>query len=248
MQARSSTITSVLVSTFAVVAIAAPAHAEETGDGGISSETMHELYGGAILGLSTALILEETGAFDANGLRYAVPGLAIAAGGLLTIDPLLHGSAAPKNYGAETRQHLLMGGLLVAVGSLDLAHEAAWLDHWSWGLALPAGLLATSAGFLFHAQHGDAAQHDLLTVQHRMLGATIAVAAVTKALAAVPAPDAASERRWPAFQSAWMIAGGLAGIQLLLYSEGSATSSAPAHRHALSVGWTGRGLAVSGAF
>lgn len=245
MKARTSI--PVIVCAFAMSA-ASPALGEELEADGITSETMHKIYGATIVGVSTTLLLEDVGAFDAPQLRYAVPTLAITAGAFLTIDPLLHGSAAPSNYGAETRQHLVMGGLLMTLGSVDLAHEAAWLDHWSWGLALPAGLLASGASFFFHAQHGSPAQHELLTVQHRMLGVTIAVAAVSKALAAVPATDGSNEARWPQFETAWMIAGGLAGFQLLLYSEGRREpSSSPAH-HALSVGWTGRGVSVMGSF
>lgn len=235
-----------LVITLAVMAPAS-ASAEEDAEG-ITSETMHHLYGGAIFALSTTLLVEDAGAFDAPGLRYAVPGLTMTAGALLTIDPLLHGAAAPKNYGAETRQHLLLGGMLFAVGSIDLAHEARWLDHWSWGLALPAGMLAASASFLFHAQHGDLAQHELLQTQHRLLGATIGVAAIAKGLAVVPASDGAAERRWPELQTVWIAAAGLAGVQLLLYTEG-ARPTAKQHEHAsVSFGVVGRGIGVTGAF
>lgn len=134
------------------------------------------------MGPVARLLVEETGAFEAPSLRYAGPGLVLASGGLLAIDPLLHGSAGPTNDGAETRQHLILGGLLLFIGSLDLAYEARWLDHWTWGLALPAGMLAASTSFLFHAQHGDPSQHELLGAQHRILGATLAVAAIAKGL------------------------------------------------------------------
>ena len=231
------------------LALATPTsvHAEEDA-GGITSETMHHLYGGAILGLSTTLLVEDVGAFDAPSLRYAVPGLVMTAGGLLAIDPLLHGAALPENYAAETRQHLLLGGMLFAVGTIDLAHEADWLGHWSWGLALPAGMLAASASFFFHAQHGDPGQHELMQTQHRLLGATIAVAAVTKGLSAVPASDDSDEPRWPELRTAWIVAAGLAGIQLLLYSEGGG-ASAEKHEHAtVSLGVVGRGVGVMGTF
>lgn len=214
---------------------------------GLDSETVHRIYGAAILATSTALIVEDADGFTLSELRYAPPGLTMVTGGLLMIDPLLHGSARPSGYGPETRQHLLLGGALLAAGSVDLAHEAEWLDHWSWGLVLPAGLLAGSASFLFHAQHGDPAQHDLLTAQHRLLGATLAVAAVTKGLAAVPAEDG-DEPRWPQMQTAWIVAAGLAGIQLLLYSEGTVSDKGGHDGHSIEVGFTGRGLAVMGAF
>ena len=225
-----------------------PPQSSSTPGLGLSSETVHRVYGATILGLSTALLLEEVGAFTAPELRYSVPGLVIGAGGLLAIDPLLHGSAAPKDYARETRQHLLLGGLLLAVGGIDLGYEAGWLDHWTWGLALPAGMLATSTSFLFHAQHGDPAQHDLLGAQHRILGATIAVAAIAKGLSAVPA-EGGDEPRWPEFRSAWMVAAGLAGVQLLLYTEGGVAPDHGEHTgRSVQVSFTGRGIGVSGAF
>ncbi|MGE0396513.1 MAG: hypothetical protein AB7T06_07345 [Kofleriaceae bacterium] len=219
-----------------------------SGGDGITSETMHHFYGGGILVVSSTLLVEEAGAFDAPRLRYLVPGATIVAGGALMLDPLLHGSSAPTNYGAETWQHLLVGGMLLAVGTVDLAHEARWLEHWTWGLMLPAGLLATGASFLVHSQHGEPSQHTLLRAQHRILGATIAVAAITKGLTAVPDPDDASQTRWPELESAWMVAAGLAGLQLLLYTEGDSVPTDTKHRHAIRVGVVGNGLGVAGTF
>ena len=195
------------------------AHADAAREGGgITSETMHHIYGGAILGLSTTLVLENAEVFRAPRLRYVVPTTVMAAGLFLAIDPLLHGGAAPENYGAETRQHLLIGGMLAGIGAVDFAREAGWLEHWAWGLALPGAMLVTSAGFFLHAQHGDPAQHELLTVQHRALGATLAIAAVTKGLAAARTAD--GKQRWPQLETAWIVAAGIAGAQLLVYSEG----------------------------
>lgn len=216
---------------------------------GLSSTTVHKIYGSALLGLSGTLLLEDVGAFTEPRTRYVVPGLVIASGGLLTIDPLLHGRAAPTNYKAETRQHMLLGGLLVATGGVDLAAEANWLEHWSWGLVLPAGMLATSATFLFHAQHGDPAQHDLLRAQHRVLGATIAAAAIAKGLSVVPAEDGVTPR-WPEMKTAWIVGAGLAGIQLLLYTEGTPrTSEHHGHaRRSIQLGVSGRGIGLAGVF
>ncbi len=217
---------------------------------GLSSTAVHKIYGGAILGLSGALLLEDVGAFTEPRVRYVVPGVVIASGALLTIDPLLHGKAAPTNYKAETRQHMLLGGLLLAAGGVDLAAEADWLEHWSWGLVLPAGMLATSATFLFHAQHGDPTQHELLTAQHRVLGATIAAAAIAKGLSVVPAEDGVTPR-WPEMETAWVVGAGLAGIQLLLYTEGSPQRASGHSGHAsrsLQLGVFGQGLALAGVF
>ena len=214
---------------------------------GLSSESVHKVYGAGVLGISGALLLEEVDGYELDELRYAVPGLALASGALLTIDPLLHGKAAPQNYAAETRQHMLLGGLLLATGGVDLAHEAGWIDHWSWGLWLPAGLLATSASFFFHAQHGDPSQHALLGAQHRILGATIAVAAVAKGLSMVP-DETGDAPRWPELRAAWMAAAGLAGIQLLLYTEGEPRASGHGGHGSLRLGFDGRGVSLAGTF
>lgn len=245
---RLDRIPAILAIAFALVIVPSGSVQAEEGDGGVSSQTMHRVYGGAIVGLSTTLLVEEAGAFDAPNLRFAVPGVVVTAGGLLTIDPLLHGAAAPQNYGDETRQHLLLGGMLVAVGAVDLAREAGWLGHWSWSLALPAGMLGASASFFFHAQHGDPAQHELLTTQHRMLGATLAVAAVTKGLSAVPATDDNTLPRWPELRTAWIVATGLAGVQLMLYREGVASPSKHREHRSVSLGVVGRGMGVTGTF
>ncbi len=237
----------------ALVAVSVPGRAAADGPQGppaglgLSSETVHKVYGAGVLGISGALLLEEVGAYDRDELRYAVPGLALASGALLTIDPLLHGKAAPSNYAAETRQHMLLGGLLLATGGVDLAHEAGWVDHWSWGLWLPAGMLATSASFFFHAQHGDPSQHALLGAQHRILGATIAVAAVAKGLSMVP-DETGDAPRWPELRSVWMAAAGLAGIQLLLYTEGEPAAPGHGDHGSLRLGFDGRGVSLAGTF
>ncbi len=117
-------------------------------------------------------------------------------------------------------------------------------------------MLAASTSFLFHAQHGAPSQHELLGAQHRILGATLAVAAIAKGLSVVPTAEAADgedrESRWPELRPVWMAAAGLAGIQLLLYTEGTPTgagkSSHGRHSSSYQVGFTGRGIALLGAF
>ncbi len=135
----------------------ATSHDQETdAGGGILSETMHRLYGVTILGLSTALLREESGTFTARRFRYAVPAVTIAAGGLLAIDPLLHGSAAPTNDGDETRQHVLLGGLLFAVGSVDLASKRGGSITGRGASSMHSRALAAEEPDLLHARASPA--------------------------------------------------------------------------------------------
>ena len=68
---------------------------------------------------------------------------------------------------------------------------------------------------MFHAQHHSAAPRVLLTVQHRILGASLAVGGLTRGAAELPVPAARS------FKTAWLVPLFLAGVQLLLYTETS---------------------------
>ena len=217
-------------------------HDPKKGSGGLSSEQVHWLYGGVILAGSAVLLAEESGAFNAPKLRYGVPIAVLAAGGLLAIDPLLHGSNAPKDYAAETKQHLFIAGVLLTVGAIDLAHEAGWLEHWTWGLALPAGMVAAGLRFFFHAQHGAPSKHALLTSQHRILGTTLVVAGIAKGLSMVPR-SGTDELRWPGFSTGWLLPFALVGAELLLYTEDTSPK-----KHSVKLSLTPQGLSLAGIF
>lgn len=226
------------------------AHGQTTskpGARGLSSEQVHWLYGGAILAGSAVLLAEESGAFSAPKLRYGVPLAVMAAGGLLAIDPLLHGSNAPKNYGAETKQHLLIAGLLLTAGAVDVAYEANWLEHWSWGLVLPAGMVAAGVRFFFHAQHGAPSKHALLTAQHRILGATLVVAGIAKGLSVVP-KSGTTEARWPGFSTGWLLPFALVGAELLLYTENTSPTKDSMKKHSMRLTVSPGGLTLVGVF
>jgi len=70
--------------------------------------------------------------------------------------------------------------------------------------------------FLFHAQHEAAASAIVLTVQHRIFGATLAVAALAKAAAELGGEKAR------AFRVAWLLPLLVFGLEMLLYTEGGA--------------------------
>ncbi len=70
--------------------------------------------------------------------------------------------------------------------------------------------------FLFHARHEAAAPAIVLTVQHRIFGATLAVAALAKAAAELGGEKAR------AFRVAWLLPLLVFGLEMLLYTEGGA--------------------------
>jgi len=137
---------------------------------------------------------------------------AVAAEGLL--HPLLERATSPERFDAATAQHLVLAGVCLVVGVVELLRAAGRLPRHLWSAALPMGMLATAVIFVFHARHASDAPPMLLTVQHRLLGASLAVGAVTKTLAELPHPIA---RR---FESTWLVPVFLAGVELLLYTEG----------------------------
>src|SRR5205823_927585 len=98
---------------------------------------------------------------------------------------------------------------------VELFRTAGWLHHQVWRAWLPIGMLVTGVIFVFHAQHKTHAPPILLTVQHRILGASLAVGAVSKTVADLPHPRARP------FAVAWLVPLFLAGVQLLLYTEPS---------------------------
>ena len=69
------------------------------------------------------------------------------------LDPLIHGAARPKGYGAEMFQHYLIGGLLLVAGTVELLRARGLASARAWVFALPAGLVALGLIFFFHAQH-----------------------------------------------------------------------------------------------
>lgn len=181
---------------------------------GLTSEQVHWIVGGLVSVFALVLILHQTGALQARPFRYLLGAGITALGIQVLLDPLIHGSAAPEGYGAETAQHMVQGVLILGVGVVELLRAREKLRHSVWRFILPLGLSLVALVFLFHAQHEAEGPTVLLLVQHRILGATLLVAAVAKALGELEREPAR------AFAVTWLVVLLLAGLELLLYSEG----------------------------
>lgn len=181
---------------------------------GLTSEQVHWLFGGVLAGASILLILRDAGRIDWRSLDYLVPALLALLGIELLLDPLVHGDAAPTNYGMETAQHFALGILLVATSGAELVRVRRGGEGLAWRLPLAFALLIAAANFIFHAQHDSAAPMILLMTQHRMIGATLGVAALA---VLVGRRDVRSRLHHPAFPLLML----LLGAQLLIYTEGN---------------------------
>lgn len=183
---------------------------------GLTSEQVHWILGGGLIPLALVLVLQEREIIRARWPRHLL-GAALMVGGLAFVfDPLLHGSAAPENYEAETAQHAVQGGVLLAVGLIELLRGTSRLRARWWGLFLPVGLVAMGVTFLLHAQHAAAGPPILLVQQHRIIGATFLVAAATRGLS-----ELGGERGRP-LSVAWLVVLLLLGVEFALYTEGGA--------------------------
>lgn len=181
---------------------------------GLTSEQVHWIIGGLVTAFALVLILHQTGVLKARLLRYLLGGGVAALGVQVLLDPLIHGSAAPEGYGAETLQHMVQGLVVLGVGVVEILRARERLRHRAWKFVLPVGLSLVALVFLFHAQHKVEGPMVLLVVQHQILGATLLVAAVAKALGELEREATRS------FAVTWLVVLLLAGVELLLYSEG----------------------------
>jgi hypothetical protein len=180
---------------------------------GLTSEQAHWIVGGELSALALALMLYETRLWRIGALRYAPAAMLLLFAVEGTLLPVLHGDAKPGTIDAATAQHLALAGLCLVVGGVEFLRARGRLQQDIWRAPLPIGLFATGVVFWFHAQHKTDAPPILLTVQHRILGASLAVGAATKSVADLPHPIA---RR---FGVSWLLPVFLAGVELLLYTE-----------------------------
>ncbi|MFP5296989.1 MAG: hypothetical protein ACLGG3_06655, partial [Alphaproteobacteria bacterium] len=80
---------------------------------GLTSEQVHWIYGGALVGVALLMLLHVRGTITARWPEFMIGGLLLLFGAALVFDPFLHGAAAPANYAAETAQHLSLGLVLI---------------------------------------------------------------------------------------------------------------------------------------
>lgn len=174
----------------------------------IDPVTVHQLFGVLVLGFAGALLMR---ALDVIGTRWDyLPAIALLSlGGLLFADPwLFHGG----DFGAEGHQHIWQGALLAAAGAAEWLRVRRQLRQVLSRLVVPAVVAALGAGFLWHEQH---ASGDMLlqTVQHRIMGMTLLVAALVKL---------AADLQWRGGhwgRSGWALVLVVFAGELLLYTE-----------------------------
>jgi hypothetical protein len=172
----------------------------------LSSIAAHRLGGAAAVAVALLLAVRP---------RWGsiVIGLALLTWGLRGMThPLPAGEEMTAMH--EGRQHVLIGIAAAAVGVVELLRAAGRLRHAAFGFTLPAGLVLLGALFYAHAQHGDMMAAPFLMAQHRVIGATLALAGLVGAV--MTARPAWQERLRPAFAVLVL----LFGLELLLYTEG----------------------------
>ncbi len=182
----------------------------------LSSEQVHWLFGVFLVLIVSPLILREIQVFRRQWLTLLLPGALLIAGIELLLDPLIHGSAAPENYSKETSQHILLSVLLLSIGIVEGARCFGKLRAFLWAMALPIGLVVAGLLFFFHAQHDTHVPILLLTTQHRIMGVTLIIAAVTKAVAELKPQSG--------LHVAWLIVILVFSGELILYTEGGSVS------------------------
>lgn len=192
---------------------------------GLTSEQVHWIFGGVLVAASALFLLRDSGRLGWRWLDYLLPGLLALFGIELLLDPLVHGDAAPANYAAETAQHFTLGLLLIATSGAELLRVLRNWQGTAARLPLTAALAAAAATFLVHAQHDSGAPMILLVTQHRMIAATLAVAAAAVLFGASGRQQGADR---PSPLSLLML---LLGLQLLIYNETASSVHGPDSAH-----------------
>ncbi len=182
---------------------------------GLTSEQVHWIFGAALVIGALLLLMRALGRVAGRWVDFVVPGLLGLFGAELLLDPLVHGSAVPGNYGKETAQHYALGGVLIATAAAEFVRIIRRHEGRLWRVPLVAALLIASGVFLVHAQHDANVSMLLLMTQHRVIGATLMVAALAVILA--PSEERADPKRSQAFALVILIL----GAQFLIYTEGN---------------------------
>ena len=181
---------------------------------GLTSEQVHWIFGAVLIAVAMLLILRDTGRIAGHWIDYLLPLLLAAFGLEMLLDRLVHGDAAPANYAAETAQHFGLGMLLIGASAAEFVRTWRHGSGLLWRLPLAAALAIAAVTFWVHAQHDSAAPMILLLTQHRVIAATLAVAAVAVLLAG-------PEKRGPGQPPVVGFLMLLLGAQLLIYTEGN---------------------------
>ncbi|HKP33282.1 MAG TPA: hypothetical protein VJT70_00705 [Sphingomicrobium sp.] len=190
----------------------------------MTSEQVHWVFGAGLVLFSLAMLVHAERGIKSRWPEFLVAGALLVAGLALIFDPLLHGMAAPKDYAAETAQHIGLGLLLLAGSGAEFYRMAKRRRGLVWRLPICLILLAASAAFFTHAQHGADVPMLVLVAQHRFIGATLLVMAIGGLLS--------SDKREGAPGPAPGLLTLLLGLELLLYTEGRSLLGTPHGGHA----------------
>ena len=190
----------------------------------LSSEQVHWIFGVALLVVTAVLIFRDIGKIQMRWVDYLVPALLAAFGIEMLFDPLVHGSAVPTNYAAETAQHFAIGLLLIGAALAECIRTWRRCEGFRWRLPLAAAAAVAAVAFWFHAQHDSSAPLILLVTQHRMIAATLAVSSVA---ALVSFPERRESGQPPALAFLMIIL----ALQLLVYTEGGSLFGTPWTTH-----------------
>lgn len=170
---------------------------------------VHQIFGGLVGAFAVLILCREIDALTGRWADYLPAAALLTGGGLLFLDPwLFHGG----DFGAEGHQHTAQGLFAVAAGVVELYRVRKRSEQLLLGLVIPVVLGGLGLGFLWHEQHqtGDML---LQTVQHRIMGATLLLAALVNAAASLKWRDG----QWS--RAGWTLVLIAFALQLLLYVE-----------------------------
>jgi hypothetical protein len=170
---------------------------------------VHQVFGGIVGVFASIMLLRETDVLRGPWTNY-LPAAALVFGGvLLLFDPwLFHGG----DFGAEGHQHTAQGSFAAIAGLIEAYRVRRKSEHAGLLLVIPLVLVALGAGFLWHTQHqtGDML---LQSVQHRLMGATLLLAALLK----IAANFNRRHGHWA--RPGWILILIVFALELLLYVE-----------------------------
>lgn len=182
----------------------------------MNPEQVHKLAGALILTVTLLLGARELGFVRGTWTRSLLSGGVFALGLFLVLDPIVfHGGS----FGAEGWQHQVQGALAIAIAVIEALRERGTLTARPFALVLPAGIVAVGLLFVLHSQHGGG-NMAMQLVQHRILGATVILAGVVKAVDNLKL----AKGNWAAI--GWLLLLVVASADLFLYVEGGGEAAA----------------------
>jgi hypothetical protein len=170
---------------------------------------VHQIFGGIVAVFALVMLLREIDVLRGAWTNY-LPAAALLFGGvLLLLDPwLFHGG----DFGAEGHQHTAQGLFAAIAGLIETYRVRRKPEHAGLLLLVPIVLVALGIGFLWHTQH-DSGDMLLQSVQHRLMGATLLLAALLK----IAANFDRRHGQWA--RSGWILMLIVFALELLLYME-----------------------------